>query len=248
MRRSLPLIAALLASSAAVAQVPKDQLAQPPANARHLEIRSTGGKHGDSWIWTAPDGTLMARESMNLRGQVFELDSSGKADAKGMPLAMTIRGVTPQGDAGETFVRTAAGASWKSQIDAGSTTAADGRFYAALGGPMGLNAWFLETLLASPGQTMKLLPGGEARASKMATLEVGSGATRQTVTLWQINGVANTPIPIWADAGNHFFAATGGLDWVPEAYVADMERLEKAQAAAMGALAPALVKSLVSTP
>jgi hypothetical protein len=27
----------------------------------------------------------MARESINLRGQVFELDSSGKAGADGMP-------------------------------------------------------------------------------------------------------------------------------------------------------------------
>lgn len=248
MRRYLPLVAALLSSSAAMAQVPKEQLAQPPANARHFEIRSTGGKHGDSWIWTAPDGTLMARESMNLRGQVFELDSAGKADAKGMPLALTVRGVTPTGDAGESFTRTGASASWKSQVDAGSSDKAEGAFYNPLNGPMGLNAWFLETLLATPGQTMRMLPGGEARASRMTSLEVGSGATRQTVTLWQITGVGNTPIPVWADAANRFFAVAGGFDWVPEAYVGEIERLDKAQAAAMAALAPALAKSLVTTP
>ena len=248
MRCSLPLIAALLSTSAALAQVPKDQLAQPPATARHLVIQSTGGKHGDSWIWTAPDGTMMARESMNLRGQVFELDSAGKADAQGMPLVMAVRGVTPQGDAGETFARAGATASWKSQIDAGTSDAAAGRFYAPLGGPMGLNAWFFETLLASPGQSMRLLPGGEARASRMTTLEVGAAATRQTITLWQVTGIANTPIPIWADAGNHFFALTSGLNWIPEAYSGEADKLEKAQAAAMGALAPALVKSLVTVP
>src|SRR4051812_2422279 len=93
----------LLAMTSVLAQVPPADLAKPPATARHFIIQSTGGKHGDSWTWVAPDGTRMARESMNLRGQVFELDSSGKAGADGMPATLTVRGVTPQGDAAETF-------------------------------------------------------------------------------------------------------------------------------------------------
>ena len=68
-----------VASSVVLAQVPASDLAKPPANARHFVIQSTGGKHGDSWSWVTADGTRMGRESMNLRGQVFELDSSGKA-------------------------------------------------------------------------------------------------------------------------------------------------------------------------
>src|SRR5213078_1250388 len=68
-------------------------LAKPPATARHFIISSTGGKHGDSWIWQTPDGSLMGRESMNLRGQVFELDSAGKTGADGMPASMVVRGV-----------------------------------------------------------------------------------------------------------------------------------------------------------
>ncbi len=92
-----------IASSAVLAQVPASDLAKPPANARHFVIQSTGGKHGDSWSWVTADGTRMGRESMNLRGQVFELDSSGKAGPDAMPSAIAIRGVTPTGDAGETF-------------------------------------------------------------------------------------------------------------------------------------------------
>ena len=65
-----------------LAQVPVADLAKPPADARHFVIQSTGGKHGDSWSWVAADGTRMGRESMNLRGQVFELDSSGKAGSR----------------------------------------------------------------------------------------------------------------------------------------------------------------------
>src|SRR5262252_1383957 len=95
------------------AQVPESELAKPTANARHFIIQSTGGKHGDSWSWVAADGTRMGRESMNLRGQVFELDSNGKAGSDGMPSTLAIRGVTPQGDAAETFSITGGTAGWK---------------------------------------------------------------------------------------------------------------------------------------
>ena len=112
----------LVASAAGLAQVPVAELAKPPANARHYIIQSTGGKHGDSYSWVTADGTRMGRESMNLRGQVFELDSSGKAGADGMPAALAVRGMTPQGDAGETFTIEAGTARWKSPVDASSAS------------------------------------------------------------------------------------------------------------------------------
>src|SRR6185369_14143537 len=120
-----------IASSVVLAQVPASDLAKPPANARHFVIQSTGGKHGDSWIWETADGTRMGRESMNLRGQVFELDSSGTAGPDRMPAALTIRGVTPQGDAAETFAVSGGQARWKSQVDAGSASYAAPAFYAS---------------------------------------------------------------------------------------------------------------------
>ena len=86
MSRKFVLAALVLTYSfSASAQVPVTDLAKPPASATHYIIQSTGGKHGDSWRWMSADGTRMGRESMNLRGQVFELDSSGKAGADGMP-------------------------------------------------------------------------------------------------------------------------------------------------------------------
>src|ERR687891_2271970 len=80
------------------AQVPKAGLAQPPASAVHYIIQSTAGPHGESWRWTTRDGARMARESLNLRGQVWELDSSGQPGADGMPARIEVRGVTPTGD------------------------------------------------------------------------------------------------------------------------------------------------------
>jgi imidazolonepropionase-like amidohydrolase len=237
-----------VASSVVLAQVPASELAKPPANARHLLIQSTGGKHGDSWMWVAADGTRMGRESMNLRGQVFELDASGKTGADGMPVSLMIRGVTPQGDAGETFAISGGAAQWKSPIDNGSAAYSAPAFYLAQGGPIEETAWLVETLLARPDKTLKLLPGGTARASKLTDLEVGDGAAKRTISLWGLTGLSSSPVPVWADADNKFFAVTFGLAWIPEAYASAQQRMQDAQAKAMSAQAPALLKSLAKPP
>src|SRR5438874_3000096 len=114
MQRTLVSVWLTAAVASVLAQVPTAELAKPPATARHFVIQSTGGKHGDSWTWTAPDGARMGRESMNLRGQVFELDSRGTIGADGMPATLAIRGVTPTGDASETFNIINGAANWKS--------------------------------------------------------------------------------------------------------------------------------------
>ncbi len=93
----------LSASAVAWAQTPAADLAKPPANARHFIISSPCGKHGESWIWMTPDGATYGRESLNLRGQVWEVDSVGRQGGDGMPTSLIVRGVTPSGDAGETF-------------------------------------------------------------------------------------------------------------------------------------------------
>jgi imidazolonepropionase-like amidohydrolase len=249
MRRT-PFFLAMTAAAAStvLAQSPVSDLAKPPADARHLVIQSTGGKHGDSWSWIAANGARMGRESMNLRGQVFELDSEGKAGPDGMPLTVTIRGVTPSGDAGETFTISAGSGRWKSPIDAGSASYSGAAFYLAQGGPMDQTAWFLDTLLARPDKTLNLLPGGKARAEKLSDLAIGAGSTKRTITLWSVTGVSTSPVPIWADADNKFFGISQGLAWLPEAYAGEQTKIEAAQANAMAAQAPGLFKKLVTVP
>jgi imidazolonepropionase-like amidohydrolase len=235
--------------SVSSAQMPVPDLAKPPADARHFIIESPGGKHGDSWSWVATDGTRMGRESMNLRGQVWEIDYSGTPGSDGMPSAMTIRGVTPQGDAAESFSTAGGTAQWRSPVDAGGAAYSDPAFYMPQGGPIDTNAWFLERLLASPGRSLDLLPGGKAHAVKLTSLEVGDGgAARQTINLWAVTGINNSPTPMWADANDHFFAFTSGIGWLPEVYAGEQERMEAAQAAAMAVQTAGLAKSLVKVP
>jgi imidazolonepropionase-like amidohydrolase len=240
------LLAAL--SSAVLAQTPVEQLAKPPATATHYIIQSTGGKHGDSWIWTSADGTRMGRESLILRGQVFETDSAAKTGTDGMPASITIRGFTPTGDAGETFSVAGGKASWKSPVDSGGAPYQAPAFYSAQGGPIEETALFLETILARPDKTLNLLPGGKARAEKLTTVTVGSGSSAREVTAWAITGVSNSPIPVWSDAQGKFFGFVFFLSWLPEEYASEHARLNEAQSKALAAQMPALAKSLVKQP
>jgi imidazolonepropionase-like amidohydrolase len=246
--RSLAAATAALLASSALAQTPVADLAKPPAGATHFVIESTGGKHGDSWLWTAPDGTRMSRETWGLRGQVWDGDSASKAGPDGMPVSIVLRGVRPEGDAGETFRVADHVATWQSPVDKGSAPYTTPVFYNAFGGTIDFNAWFLETLLKQPDKSLRMLPGGAAHAEKLTTVDVGSGATRQTVTLWSITGINNTPVPVWADAHDRFFAATSTIGWLPEAYAGEQQKLEAAQQAALASYGPKNYRTLVKMP
>ncbi len=235
-------------TTAALAQTASADLLKPPANAQHFIIESTGGKHGDAWTWTLADGARAARETWNLRGQQWDQDYTGKPGADGMPAAITIRGASPQGDAGETFSVSGATASWKSPVDHGQGAYAKPSFYVSAGGPADLNAWMVDRLLASPNKTVALLPSGVATATKLTTAEVGEGAKKQTLTLWAIKGLTPTPTTVWADAHDRFFGTTGVVAWLPEAYAGDLKALQKVEAAAVAAEAPRIYKANVKVP
>ncbi len=165
MSRKLLLAASLCTLvSAASAQVPAAELAKPPASATHYIIQSTGGKHGDSWRWTTADGTRMGRESINLRGQVFELDSSGKAGADGMPASTHdsrrhAAGRRRRNLHASPAARRAGRARW---MRAARHTRSR-RSIPRRADPSTLSAWLFERLLASPDHTLPLLPGGKAQ-------------------------------------------------------------------------------------
>lgn len=248
LRRSIVGIVLAAPPSAVLAQTPVEQLARPPAGATHYVIQSTGGKHGDSWIWTTASGERMGRESLLLRGQAFETDSTAKAGPDGMPARVVIRGFTPTGDAGETFTILNGLASWKSPVDAGRATYEAPAFYVAQSGPIEETAAFLEAILARPDKTVSLLPGGRAKAEKLTSLTVGSGANAKEVTAWAISGVSSSPTPIWSDAQGRFFGFVSFLGWLPEAYAGEQARLIEAQSKALAARMPALARSLVKSP
>ena len=240
-------ILAALACISAAAQPPVADLAVPPPEARHFTIVSSAGRHGDSVRWTTPAGIRMGRESMDLRGQIFELESSAHLGKDRMFDAVQVRGFTPNGDAAEQFSVADGKAAWRSPVDGGSANYAAPAMYAAFGGPMDLTAHLVEKLIAAPGKTLKLLPGGQLRAELLTTVTLG-GASKQRVTAYAVTGFANTPVPVWVDETGQFFAMVGSLSWMPDDQANAQALLQNAQDEALAKRSPGILKSLLQSP
>lgn len=233
-------------SAAALAQTPIADLEKPAADARKFTIVSTAGPHGQSFVWRTADGTLKSRESLLLRGQVFETDAALQSGSDGTPTSITIRGFTPNGDAAETFSVQNGQATWKSQVDQGSAPA--GAYYNSFGGPIGLTADLAERIVAAPNMTLKLFPGGEIRAEPLTTLDVGIGDKKQTIKAYVVTGLSTSPFPFWMDAQNRFFGINFGLAWLPAGYEDALKPTEAAQDAALAIRTAQLARSLPRTP
>lgn len=160
--------------------VPKEQLLVPPVNAAHYVVVSDSAKHGDIWIWTRADGSIASRHSQSLRGWISETDGVLSKAPDGLPTAITIRGVSPDGDAAETFSVAPDGvARWKAAADTGESRARG--FYIANGGPPLLDMHLIELLSRAGSAGVPLLPTGRATLTltdKSATVN-GPGGPAQ---------------------------------------------------------------------
>jgi len=246
----LATLSCMVLSSNARTQVTVDQLAQPPKDAQQFTILSSSARHGSDAIWIAADGTRIIRESLNLRGQIFELDEVIRLGGDGIPLEDTVRGLTPNGDAAEKFRRSGGTAEWKSQVDAGSAAYKSSAYYITQSSTFSGNGLLLEALLAAPDKSLALLPGGRAHAEKLTDTTVTDGKTTQVVTAWAISGLGTSPMPMWATAQNKFFGFVQGLavSILPAGYESELQKLTKTQDDALAARSPLMVKQLLKTP
>jgi imidazolonepropionase-like amidohydrolase len=246
MRRSMiALLFAACASSAIAAQTPKDQLLVPPKDAAHFVIVSTAGKHGDEYMWKTADGRTAFRQSILLRGLIFETDETMRIGADGMPAEVVIRGVTPSGDAAENFAITSGNASWTSPVDRGSAAYSAPAFYIAQGGPFTSIAPQIDALLAAGSAGMALLPSGKASFQKVTSLDVDGPRGKKHVDLILMRGTNQTPQAYWVENGK-FFGELVGLGVLPDGYEANLDKMQAAQDAAIAAMAPATAKKFLT--
>lgn len=237
-----------LLTTGAVAQVAPQNLAKPPADAEHFVILSANARHGESWRWTAADGTRQVYERLNLRGQVWDYDFASTVGNDGMPNRIKISGISPQGDAAEEYVQSGEGYSWKSRIDAGSGRYSTPAYYLPFDYPVESISWFVETLLKQPDRSMALLPGGRATAEHLTSMEIGSGPLRREVHAWAVTGVEKSPFVVWTDNANKLFCYCWVLRWIPDAYADEVPKLIDAQTEALAVRTAQLAKSLPRVP
>ncbi|HUR21637.1 MAG TPA: hypothetical protein VMZ90_12555, partial [Vicinamibacterales bacterium] len=230
-----------LVAPGALAQVPKEQLQVPPATAHKFVIVSPAGQHGTSAVWRTTDSSVVSRDSMLLRGMVWNLDETIHLGPNGQPDHIVIRGVTPQGEAGEIFAVVDGDAKWKSPIDMGTTKYDESSHYVPYGGTFSSFGTFIEALYRAPSHSLTLLPGGKARLARLTTATVGKGPTRKTVTAYTVEGLSLSPSPVWMDGGE-FFGFTSVMGLLPERYGDALLPLQKVQDEALARRGPAMVR------
>jgi len=244
-RLVLAALLAACASSALAEPTPKDQLLVPPSNATHFLVVSTAGKHGDEYMWTMPDGRLAMRESILLRGLIFETDETMRVGSDGMPTDVVIRGVTPSGDAAETFKVANGSASWTSPVDEGNAGYSAPAYYLPQGGPFLSSAPEVDRLLAAGRAGLTLLPSGRADFDKVTSLDVVGPQGTKRVDLIFVRGTSQSPQPVWVENGK-FFGALVGLGLLPAGYDGNLGKMQAAQDAAIAAMAPATARKFLT--
>ena len=245
--RRLVLAALLTAcATAAIAEpTPKEQLLVPPADAAHFVIVSTAGKHGDEYRWTTADGRTAFRQSILLRGLIFETDETMRIGTDGMPTDIVIRGVTPSGDAAENFAISNGSATWVSPADKGTAPYSAPAYYVAQGGPFLSTAPQIDALLAAGSAGMALLPSGKGTFQKVTSLDVDGPQGKKHLDLILMRGTNQTPQPFWVENGK-FFGALIGLALLPAGYEGNLGKMQAAQDAAIAAMAPATAKKFLT--
>ena len=114
-----PYVLAALAGRQRVSRVRRPDaegaVARPAGGREHFVVVSTAGKHGDEYVWTLPDGSIAYRESILLRGLIFETGRDGASSTPtGCPSASPSAASRPAAMPPRRSRSTQATARWKS--------------------------------------------------------------------------------------------------------------------------------------
>jgi cytosine/adenosine deaminase-related metal-dependent hydrolase len=212
------------------------------------KILMMGNQAGWSETTYSDDGTVRNHYEYNDRGRGPKLDSVYKVGADGIPTSVEIRGNDyMKGKVDETYARNGDEATWKNSAESEKRTVAGPTFYLSLDGPPEEYTLLMRALLKAPNQTLKLLPDGEARIEKLATIKAKGKAGTKNATLYALHGLSLTPSYAWLDDEQRFFA--GYSSWsstVREGYEDALPAIGKRQEAEEQRLAQARAKSLTT--
>ena len=241
------LLAALLAAAAPVAvhahqapiastaskPVPKEALLKPAADAAHYVVVSDAGKHGDMWRWTLPDGRLAYRHSQSLRGWISETDQVVKLGGSGLPEWIESRGITPSGDAAETFAFENGKATWKSTADSGSSERSG--YYVPTSGVPLANGLLIDRLVAAGADGLDLLPSGHATLAIGPSLTIQGPNGPKTVKLAFVRGILSSPYSVWLDEQDKYFGDVGWISVLPAGFESNAKAMRDRQEASTAA-------------
>lgn len=220
-----------------------ETLATPPKTAKVWGITSASGRHGTMSRWTTEDGTQWSRKSFLVRGLKTEMAQETRFAADGSIRMLRIRGMTPYGTADEDFTMSATGYAFKTAVDHGSGKAEGNLHYHPLNETIDSYVALTDALMKAPGNRLRIVPSGEARLSRLTTLQISRGGETRQLTAHAVDGLGVSPLVIWTE-GESFFGTIGLYQILPDGWEGVGQQLGIAQAEALASRNAALVDRL----
>jgi len=156
----------------------------------------------------AADGTRTLSYEYNDRGRGPKLTARVRLDASGVPASIEMDGIDYlKAPVSERFTLANGVARWKNSAEAGEQQLTGSAFYLSTQGLPEELGWLAQALLRATGQTMALLPAGQASIKRAADLNIGDGANKRHVTAYLIEGLGFAPSTVWLDDDKGFFAS-----------------------------------------
>jgi Amidohydrolase family len=202
-------------------------MSQPLADSRHYTMK-LGANNAGGMTVTANGNSAVVDYEYNDRGRGPKTHAVYTLDADGLPSEVTIAGNDYlKSPVSEHFTMKDGVATWKN--DAESGTSRTRGFYISMNGASEELGMLARALLKAPGQTLPLLPAGQASIRKLADATVTSAGRKKHVTAYEIGGLSFQPFPVWLDDDRQLFAdASSWSQLVPDGWQPVAEQLVKA--------------------
>jgi hypothetical protein len=177
-----------------------------------------GGRNaGQALAWTMPDGELRFTSKVNDRGRGAELETRIRLDAGGLPTMLRTTGVDYyHNPVDERFELANGHATWSSAAEHGDAAVSGPAYFAAMNDASDAGI-LARALLAAPGGSLAVLPGGRATIERVGELQVSAGGRTRTVVEYRIAGFGFEPMAVWLTPERRFFAVGGGWGGTIEA-------------------------------
>ena len=196
----------------------------------------------------AANGAIEVAYSYNDRGRGPEVTGRYVFDTNGMPVAIDLKGIDYNKAAVDEHFSSAKGiARWKSTTETGESRTRG--WYVTANGSAAEIAWLARALLRAHRQSMPLLPAGEAVVEKGPTRELEAQGKTIRVTLYSLRGLSFTPVSVWLDDRQEFFASLdSSFATIRAGWVASQNELKTAEKEADNARYHALAARLAHRP
>jgi hypothetical protein len=196
-------------------------MTRPLADSRHYTMNLGANQAGGMTVTTNGSSSVVDFE-FNDRGRGPKSHAVYTLDASGLPADVTITGNDYlKSPVSERFTMKDGVATWKNDAESGSSRTRG--FYISMNGAAEELGMLARALLKAPGQTLPLLPAGQASIRKLTDATVTSEGRTKHVTAYAITGLGFSPEPVWLDDDRQLFASASSWaqivvdGWMPVA-------------------------------